>query len=103
MAKTDHRRLRSPTSNQRRPERPCFGPRSRLPAAIKGTRTHKRGDHGRPRTVRRIERGDGDDGEPVRSPSEPPTIRAVGQRLDSGQLLKGGRIAVPGEPAAYGA
>lgn len=33
-----------------------------------GTRTHKRGDRGRRRTVGRIERGGGDGGEPVRSP-----------------------------------
>ena len=34
-----------------------------------GTRTHKRGDRGRRRTEMRIKRGDGDDGEPARSPS----------------------------------
>ena len=68
-----------------------------------GTRTHKRGDHGRRRTLRRIERGDGDDGEPVRSPSGPPTIQAAEQLLDLQQLLQGGRVAVPAEPATYGA
>lgn len=33
-----------------------------------GTRTHKRGDRGRRRTVGRIKRGGGNGGEPVRSP-----------------------------------
>lgn len=33
-----------------------------------GTRTHKRGDRGRRRTVGRIDRGGGNGGEPVRSP-----------------------------------
>lgn len=33
-----------------------------------GTRTHKRGDRGRCRTVGRINRGGGNGGEPVRSP-----------------------------------
>ena len=34
-----------------------------------GTRTHKRGDRRRSRTLGRIKGGDGDGGEPVRSPS----------------------------------
>jgi hypothetical protein len=33
-----------------------------------GTRTHKRGDRGRRRTMGRINRGGGNGGEPVRSP-----------------------------------
>jgi len=86
-----------------RPERPQFAPRSRLRAATIGDPdSHARG-HGRRRTLRRIERGDGDDGEPVRSPSGPPIILAAGQLLESQRLLQGGRGAMPAEPATYGA
>ncbi len=52
-----------------------------------GTRTHKRGDRRRRRTVGRINRGGGDGGEPVRSP--PGADRRIA--ACSGAEMEGGR------------
>jgi len=47
----------------------------------------KRGDRWRSRTVGRIERGDGNGGEPVRSPSGQTEISLAGHGRDSGHVI----------------
>ena len=59
---------------------------------LMGTRTRKRGDRGRSRTVGRIKRGGGDGGEPVRSPlGWSQTIgRAPGRNVEVAGRVGGG-------------
>lgn len=55
-----------------------------------GTRTQQARGHRRRRTLRRINRGDGNGGDPVRSPSSCPSYRQLGTRLAFNRVsLKG--------------